>query len=1386
MICLMVFVLFAAAGLSEGENLLQNADFSELDSEGMPAHWYTDAFYLNPGYTVFGVSEGDSDHSHMITIQNINENDARFAQAVEVEPETLYKLSGYIRADGVEGIHGANLSIEGIYAFSDELYNTEDEWEYIEYYGETGPEQDYIVVLARLGGYSGVSTGKAAFANLSLTKADRVPGDLIADRWYRETDAASDEDYEEEKDSFFESVPFTVWLILISLVYLFSALILLYLYHNQRNGTNSRTARIKSYHLLLVMFIALVLRMIICYFSEGYQVDVNCFTSWGYTMADVGPTGFYEKTNFCDYPPLYTYVLGLNSLVSNLFGASYPASEYINRLIFRFIPCLCDLAGCWFVYKLLTGQKAVSEHSGFTFLTFALFNPATILNSAAWGQMDSVLCLLLLAVSVFAVKKKWEPALPLYVISVLVKPQALMLGPLGLIYILVTYIQDKESRKFILRGILFSILTLAAGVIPFSLYQNWDWLINLYSRTLQSYPHATLNTANFYYLLGGNWKGIENPAHILAPVILGLLCTVYGVWCYCKSGKIKYRMAETCMGFLFAIAFIFCACLNASWAWTGGIAMGFAFVVVLSPAVRSRNIRLLPWLGGLLYILLYVFGIKMHERYIFPALLLLAASWDLFRDRRILYVLLLFSVTTFINEGIILDNSIRLGSQFGHLNNDTVVLADILSLLNISGALYAVWLSSKLYIPEIPVENTTDAANENIADFSNPTEETITEKTETENLSPRHKMHKYDRRLHWNRIDTVCLTAITVIYAAVSLLTLGSGKAPQNAWSSSSPEEEIVFDLGEHRDDFEILYQGQVCSTNFSFAVSEDGIHWGNEVWAQMDMGQCWKWKYVMLSYPDADTGKIKFAPSSTLSNVVRFSGRYVKLMPKQIGLTLNELLFRQEDGTVLPVTVSGRTGEEPESVLYSDPAALIDEQDTLERLPAFPENEENLSIPAQPSWWNSTYFDEIYHARTGFEFLYAKAPYETSHPPFGKVLISMSIAIFGMTPFGWRFAGALAGILMLPGMYLLGKQLTKKTWLAATACLLMALDCQHLTQTQIATIDSFPVLFIIFAYFFMLRFTQTDYLHEQKTASLIPLAFSGLFMGLSIASKWIGIYAGAGLAVLFFLHCFRIIREDTVSEQSRFTEDMIGTLKICLWCVLFFIIIPVVIYLLSYIPYFAYKAGRMNSIWDYIRDVWNSQIGMFGYHSQQNLGADHPFYSPWWEWPIIGKPMYYASHEYIAEGFSLRNSIYCFGNPAIWYTGLAALAYSVYRFAVPRRYTLEGTDYLWHLQPRNPDHRFSFILIGFLAQYLPWVLVPRGTYIYHYFASIPFLMLSIVMCFDQDNPRYSRLIRAAAVIYLIIAAVFFVLLFPYACGLNVSTDWLDIGRNILRVTYSY
>lgn len=64
--------------------------------------------------------------------------------------------------------------------FSESVYDTAGEWQYVELYGETGPEQTEVTVFARLGGYSGESRGTAAFDNLSLREVNIVPGDGVA------------------------------------------------------------------------------------------------------------------------------------------------------------------------------------------------------------------------------------------------------------------------------------------------------------------------------------------------------------------------------------------------------------------------------------------------------------------------------------------------------------------------------------------------------------------------------------------------------------------------------------------------------------------------------------------------------------------------------------------------------------------------------------------------------------------------------------------------------------------------------------------------------------------------------------------------------------------------------------------------------------------------------------------------------------------------------------------------------------------------------------------------------------------------------------------------------------------------------------------------------
>jgi len=789
--------------------------------------------------------------------------------------------------------------------------------------------------------------------------------------------------------------------------------------------------------------------------------------------------------------------------------------------------------------------------------------------------------------------------------------------------------------------------------------------------------------------------------------------------------------------------------------------------------IRSGDLKMLPLCGAILFVLLYIFGVKMHERYLFPALFLLAMAYAAQRDRRILWLMIALSCTLMINEGIILDNDLRLDN--GHVNSDpdSVGLTYVVAFVNVLLGMWSVWVCHHICAENAPVR-LTESHDAPLLPVRSYQEKPCTpfncQKTE---------------RVRWGWLDALLIAIVTLIYSIVTLTTLGSTKAPQQPWKSTSAQEQVIIDLGEVYDDFSMLYFAQVSYSDFTVAVSDDGETWPEDriYWAEMAEGQCFRWKYVVPSF--TSEGKRSYPGVQNYAGVQKMDGRFVCITAQQVGLMLNEVIFRDVEGNQIPATVVSALNANSNSPLYSDPECLLDEQDTLE---------------GEPGWWNSTYFDEIYHARTAFEHLNGTTPYETSHPPLGKVIMSWFVGLFGMTPFGWRFAGALCGILMLPAMYLITKQLLRRRDMAFTAMMLMALDCMHFTQTRIATIDSFPVLFIILSYFFMLRFMQRDIVRDKVWAILPDLALSGFFMGCGVASKWIGVYAGIGLAVLYFWTCARQLRvgidcarlkrsEQALTQEqldlleARDRPAMRRVIVLCLWCLLFFVLVPVAIYLLSYVPYYAYR--DVSSFGEYLELVIKSQEGMLNYHATPGLGMDHPFYSPWYEWPFMQRPMYYAMDSFMPEGWSF--AIFCFGNPAVWYVGLIGIAYALYRWMRGHRYRIEGQQGTWHALADTWDIAPAFVLIGLLAQFLPWVLVPRGTYIYHYFASVPFLILGTVLMLSRICKPGSWFGCDVLILYLGVCLTLFILLFPYASGVAAPNAWMEFIRGYPWVdAYAY
>ena len=1355
----------ALAGSGE-VNLLKNGSFESLDASGMPVGWFTEAYFNTPGYTEYSVTGGGMEGQNAAVVENFGANDARFAQDVAVEPNSVYRLSGFVRTENVppDKGRGANLSVEGVYVFSPSVFGTED-WQQITLYGRTGPDQNVVTVLARLGGYGGESEGKAYFDDIRLEKVTGdIPEAAYALDWFKTQ--PQQESFENEYEDEGAANPAWPQLMILSVCFLILAVALLPYLQKE-----TAAARLKSepegtvtLTVALSLLAAFVLRLILAVKVPGHEVDIGCFLGWSGTMAAKGPLDFYTSGGFVDYPPGYLYVLWLNGAIENMFG---PLSQGMQQLNLKIVPILADLAAALILY--VVGKKKLPSKAAAAMAVLYAFNPAVVLNGAAWGQVDSVLALGLLLVAVFALEHRWDKVLPAYMLCVLIKPQALMLGPLGLAALVMDFLGNREKRpwKQLGYGLLWSVLAAVVIVLPFSLkqegswfFEKFEWLFQLYKGTLSSYPHTTVNTTNLYYLAGPNWGSLEATANLAIPLGMALITGALFFWQAAtvtrRKGNPMEKYGQLAFYALAFTAFVVFTALGVNYALMGTAIMVLTILWVALTYIRGNNLGNLPLMGGILYIGLYVLGIKMHERYLFPALLLLALAYLQKRDWKILLILAGFSVTTFLNVGVVLDNTIRLGRNMGHLNPDTHGLSVALSILNLVLCGFAFYTGEVLC-----ARNQKEHSLARLFGNSGGTVRESREKAAL--LSPP------DARLHLTRLDAYLLAGITLAYAVVAFWNLGSTKAPQTAWVATKAGEQVVLDLGQTKN-FQILYYGGINHNDFSFAVSDDGINWSEEYPAQMQQGNCFQWQYVVYASEMDESVSYTSAPRD-------LTGRYVRLTAPFIGLNLNEVLLRTPDKQVLPAGISAHTGFNPGSSLGRPPQNLTDEQDTLE---------------GEPGWFTGTYFDEIYHARTAYEHAYNVPPYETSHPPLGKVMMSWAVMAFGMTPFGWRFAGALAGVLMLPAMYLLGKQVTRRTDLAAAAMLLMAFDLMHFTQTRIATIDSFPVLFIMLAYLCMFRYVQLDFWGTPFWKTLVPLALSGLFMGLGIASKWVGIYAGAGLAVLFFWSCWRRLMETnearkqkahmkTVPEARRQAaaaaaeKGYMHVLYTCLYCLVFFIAVPAVIYYLAYIPYFAPSGGVT------VQKIIDAQKGMLSYHSTPGLGADHPFQSPWWEWPLILKPMWYFKGTY--QPIGTGSTIYALGNPAVWWTGLIALVIVFAAFI--KRHVWSGTgEGRLHVHSREHDIVPALLLIGFLSQYMPWVLVPRSTFIYHYFASVPFIILCTVVCFGWLKNAWKAAYAPLLWTLVAVAAILFIGFYPYASGTVTSTAWLDAMKWFPRISY--
>lgn len=990
-----------------------------------------------------------------------------------------------------------------------------------------------------------------------------------------------------------------------------------------------------------IMAVAFLARVVAAAIYKGHDTDMNCFLLWGDMVYNDGLKAFYPSDSFTDYPPGYMYILYVIGWLRSVFHISWDA---VSSIVLTKMPAiLADLGTGYLIYRV--ASRKFRETGAALLSALYLFCPAVFLDSAVWGQTDGVFTFFIVLMCYLIVEKKLIPAYYVFAVAILIKPQSLIFTPV-LIFAIIdqVFLTDFNIKKFAINlGLgLLAIAMIGLLMMPY----GFNEALSQYKDTVGSYEYASVNAYNFWTLCGLNWAGQDG-------VKFGL---TYQTW--------------------------------------GTIAIVFTVIAATYLSFRCKKTESkYYYLGALIVSCVFLFSVRMHERYIFPAMALLILTYAM-RPRRSIYILYsLFSLYSFYNMAHVL--------FFFDANNynPSEPAMFVISFLGIAVFACMIYVTVRHFSHYVEEKEETEAIQK---ETSGQREKKEQGKSIVRPSSVLAKMTK---------ADYISMGVITVIYAIVAFIHLGNLSAPQTSYSVVA-QGAVVADLGQDTFVAQLNnFLGYQNNPKYYLEYSSDNVNWNTLYGAEnaLDAGGVFCWN----------------------SANVNVTARYFRLSPAADngGDSLMELVFTDGEGNVVtPVNVG-------------DYATLFDEQDLYE---------------GRATHLNGTYFDEIYHARTAYEMIHKLYCYENTHPPLGKIFIALGVLIFGMCPFGWRFMGTLFGVLMLPIIYNFAKKFFKETWISTVTTILFAFDFMHFVQTRIATIDVFVTLFILLSYYFMYCYSRMSFFDTELKKTFIPLGLCGIAMGLGWASKWTGIYSSAGLAIIFFAQMVQRFREFVYASKDpegksgeiehayileHFHKKLIKTI---LFCCVFFVLIPAAIYVMSYIPF---NDGTDRGL---LEKVVEAQKTMFNYHSQ--LDATHPYSSKWWQWPIMYRPMWYYSG---VVSDTVREGISAFGNPLVWWAGIPASLFMLYQMFVKRdrkaAFLLVGylsqyapwflvtrVVFIYHYFPSVP---FITIMLGYSMYLLVkrFPVMKRWMYVYAGVAVILFIMFYPVLSGTPTTVSYAN-----------------------------------------------
>src|SRR5450432_1221792 len=327
----------------------------------------------------------------------------------------------------------------------------------------------------------------------------------------------------------------------------------------------------------------------------GYRYDSYENQSWTMRAVNGGLFAAYimpasiEDGQEIDHPPVDVSLMALGGklfednggdLTTKLETANNPDLVRILKIPTFIFDLLLVVAG----YAFVVGEAGVAWA---VLVSAALaFTPGLLADSAWWGQTD-VISTFFLVVTVYALHKRWTTtAWVFYAVTMLSKFQAIPLLPL-----LIVLTWRRSTHRVFFRSVLIAAVIIAVVLLPFILGSGFSAALRPYLEGPTKYPFVTVQADNFWYWSLYSSRNME-AAWFQMPPDTEATWGVGVFWGPISARDVGYAM------------FGLCALLISLRAW-------------IDP---ERDDEFLLATG--LLAAFFMFSTQMHERYLYPALVL--------------------------------------------------------------------------------------------------------------------------------------------------------------------------------------------------------------------------------------------------------------------------------------------------------------------------------------------------------------------------------------------------------------------------------------------------------------------------------------------------------------------------------------------------------------------------------------------------------------------------------------------------------------------------------------------------------------------------------------------------------------------------------------------